>query len=70
MATEYMKSSENSSAIVQLYLEAKCSRKISYDKLHSLELLEIKADHVEKKLIRFLKSQIQSGKILHNSKSN
>ena len=70
MATEYMKSSNNSSAIVQLYLEAKCSRKISYDKLHSLELLEIKADHVEKKLIRFLKSQIQSGKILHKSKSS
>ena len=70
MATEYMKSNNNSSAIVQLYLEAKCSRKISYDKLHSLELLEIKADHVEKKLIRFLKSQIQSGKILHRSKSN
>ena len=69
MATDYMKSSNNSSAIVQLYLEAKCSRKISHDKLHSLELMEIKADHVEKKLIRFLKSQIRSGKILHKSKS-
>ena len=69
MPTEYMKSSGNSSAIVQLYLEAKCSRKITRDKLHSLERLEIKADHVEKKLIRFLKSQIQSGKILHKPKS-
>ena len=69
MASEYMRSSNSSSAIVQLYLEAKCSRKITRDKLNSLELLEVKADHVEKKLIRFLKSQIQSGKILHKSKS-
>ena len=68
MLTAYMKSS-TSSAVVQLYLEVKCSRKITRDKLHSLELLEVKADHVEKKLIRFLKSQIQSGKILHKSKS-
>ena len=70
MLAAYMKSSTSSSAIVQLYLEAKCSRKISHDKLHSLELLEVKADHAEKKLIRFLKSQIQSGKILHKSKSS
>ena len=69
MPTEYMKSGNNSSAIVQLYLEAKCSRKITCDKLNSLELMEVKADHIEKKLIRFLKSQIQLGKILHNSKS-
>ena len=69
MSTEYMKTNSTSSAIVQLYLEAKCSRKISHDKLHSLELLEVKADHVEKKLIRFLKSQIQSGVIMHKSKS-
>ena len=68
MPFEGLKSSSSASAIVQLYLEAKCSRKITHEKLHSLESLELKADHVEKKLIRFLKSQIQSGKILHKSK--
>ena len=69
MFTEYMNSNNNSSTIVQLYLEAKCSRKISHDKLHSLDLLESKADRVEKKLIRFLKTQIQSGKILYKTRT-
>lgn len=69
MPTEGLKSSSSSSAIVQLYLDAKCSRKITHDKLNSLESLELKADHIEKKLIRFIKSQIQSGKILHKSKT-
>ena len=68
MLTEYMKSSSSSSTIVQLFLEVKCSRKITCEKLRSLELLEVKADYVEKKLIRFLKKQIQSGEILHKPK--
>ena len=68
MSPSSLKTNHDSSSIVQLYLDAKCSRSITQDKYHSLVSLEPKADQAEKKLIRYLKSQIRSGKILHSKK--
>lgn len=46
------------SSIVQLYLDSVCYRKIKYSQILQLEKLESRADCIEKKLIRTLKSMV------------
>ena len=46
------------SSIVQLYLDSVCHRKIKYSQIIQLEKLESKADSIEKKLIKTLKSMV------------
>lgn len=49
--------------IVDQYLQVSCFNKISQSTLDEIMDYEVKADHLEKKLIRKIKEQVKNGKI-------